>query len=295
MDARRLVLALLAALLVAGGAVVAVLKFSGLNKQQPQTQEIVAAARPIAAGSALTKDDLTTIQWPINLPLTGRFSKDKEDDLVKDQRVALYPLDISEPILDHDLAISGSGIGLVTKIPTGMRAVSVRSNEVVGVAGFLYPGSHVDVLATFRPEGNTLPLTQTILQDVEVITAGQKSQPDPQGKPETVNVVTVLLDPIDAEKLILATNQATIQFVLRNGADKGKPETNPISTYELTGGSPPPKATTEVAQRVAGRRARRGAEKDRVEPPKIPDEIKVEVYNGDKKTDEKFPSSTVPK
>jgi pilus assembly protein CpaB len=296
MDARRLVLALLAALFVAAGAVVAVLKFSGLNKPQEQRVEIVAASRPIAAGSPLTKDDLATIQWPVNLPLTGKILTDKEDDLVKDQRVVLYPLDISEPILEHDLAISGSGMGLVTKIPTGMRAVSVRSNEVVGVAGFLYPGSHVDVLATFRPEGNnTQPLTQTILQDVEVITAGQKSQPDPQGKPETVNVVTLLLSPVDSEKLILATNQATIQFVLRNGADKDKPVTQPVTTYELTGGTPPPKPTTQVAQQVAVRRPRRRTEIDRVEAPKAPDSVTVEIYKGVTKTDEKFPSGTVPK
>jgi pilus assembly protein CpaB len=296
MDARRLVLALLAALLVAGGAVVAVLKFAGLNKPQQQTNDIVAAARPIGAGSVLTKDDLTTIQWPVNLPLTGKFAKANLDDLVKDQRVVLYPLDISEPILEHDLAISGSGIGLVTKIPSGMRAVSVRSNEVVGVAGFLYPGSHVDVLASFRPvEGNALPVTQTILQDVEVITAGQKSQPDPSGKPETVNVVTLLLNPVDAEKLILATNQATIQFVLRNGADKDKPQTKPVSTYEMMGATPPPKQTNEVAQQVAVRRTRPRIERKDVETPKATETVKVEIYKGEAKTEQIFPSSAVPK
>lgn len=294
MDARRLVLAMLAALLVAGGAVIAVLKFSGINRQQQQTKDIVAAARPISAGSALTKDDLTTIQWPVNLPLTGTFAKPNIDDLVKDQRVVLYPLDISEPVLEHDLAITGSGMGLVTKIPTGMRAVSVRSNEVVGVAGFLYPGSHVDVLATFRPQGDVEPLTQTILQDVEVITAGQKSQPDPQGKPETVNVVTLLLNPLDSEKLILASNQATIQFVLRNGADKDKPVTAAVSTDELTGTVPPKKAN-QLAQQGTVRRLRRRSESNRVEPSKASDVVKVEIYNGDKKVDQTFPSGTVPK
>jgi pilus assembly protein CpaB len=292
MDARRLVLALLAALLVSAGAVFVFLKYSGFGKQQEQTKEIVAASRLIAPGSALVKEDLTTIKWPLNLPLTGTISN--ADDLVKEQRVVIYPLEIGEPILEHDLALPGSGMGLVTKIPTGMRAVSVRSNEIVGVAGFLYPGSHVDVLATFRPEGSTAPLTQTILQDVEVITAGQRSQPDPTGKPETVNVVTLLLNPVDSEKLILASNQATIQFVLRNGADTDKPVARAVSTDEMMGGNPP-KKTTEVAQQVGAPRRRPRVATKEAETPKTPSSYTVEVYNGDKKTDEKFPSGTVPK
>src|SRR5207247_10921123 len=122
-------------------------------------------------------------------------------------------------------------------------------NEVVGVTGFLYPGSHVDVLATFRPEGNASPLTQTILQNVQVITAGQRSQPDAQGKPEAVNVITLLLDPVDSEKLILASTQATIQFVLRNGGDTATSVTHPVSADGMMGGNPA-KTVPEACQQV---------------------------------------------
>jgi len=102
-----------------------------------------------------------------------------------------------------------------------MRATAVRSNEIVGVAGFLYPGSHVDVLVTYTPPGaGNVPVTQTVLQDVEVLTAGQTSEPDPQGKPQTVNVVTLLLNPEDSQKLQLASVQGGIQFVLRSGVDQ---------------------------------------------------------------------------
>ena len=293
MDARRLVLALLAALVVAAGAVFAVMKWSGYGKQGPDTKDVLAAARPMPAGSVLTKEDLTNIKWPVNLPLTGTVTKGI-DDMVKDQRVVLYPLDIDEPILEHDLAMPGSGVGLVTKIPNGMRAVSVRSNEVVGVAGFLYPGSHVDVLATFRPEWNATPLTQTILQNVLVITAGQRSQPDAQGKPEAVNVITLLLDPVDSEKLILASTQATIQFVLRNGADTATSVTHPVSADEMMGGNPA-KKVTEVAQQVPVRRVQPRQERKEVQAPKTDESVTVEIYNGEAKSVQKFPSGSVPK
>ena len=138
-------------------------------------------------------------------------------------RSVIYPIDEHQPILEHDVALAGSGIGLTVKIPEGMRAVSVRSNDVVGVAGFLYPGSHVDVLVTSKLENSPNPLTQTVLPNVEVLVAGQKIEPDPTGKPETVNVVTLLLKPEDGEKLVLASTQGTIQFVLRNGADQDQP------------------------------------------------------------------------
>ncbi len=103
------------------------------------------------------------------------------------------------------LAAPGSGIGLTVKIPEGMRATSVKSDEIVGVAGFLFPGSHVDVLVTFRSDRFPTPATQIVLQDVEVLTVGQKLEPDPQGKPENVSVVTLLLTPEDSQKLVLAS------------------------------------------------------------------------------------------
>jgi pilus assembly protein CpaB len=292
MDVRRLVLALLAALLVATGAVFMFLKYAGYGKQQEQTKKIVAAARKIGPGSSLVKDDVTTIDWPQNLVLTGTIAD--PDALVKDQRVVLYPLEPGEPILEPYLALPGSGIGLVTKIPTGMRAVSVRSNEVVGVAGFLYPGSHVDVLATFRPEGATQPVTQTILQNVEVITAGQRSQPDPTGKPETVNVVTLLLNPVDSEKLILASVQASIQFVLRNGADTQTPIMRAVSTEEMMGGNPP-KKTTEVAQQAGTVRRRPRVGKKEVETAAKPAAYTVEIINGKDKSEAKFEPGIAPR
>ena len=121
-------------------------------------------------------------------------------------RVLLYPLAKGEPIIDRQLAAVGAGAGLTAQIPSGMRAISVRSDEVVGVAGFLLPGTHVDVLMTYHSNASPDPQTLTVLQDVVVLAAGQQIHPDPNGKPVSVNVVTLLLKPEDAEKLVLATS-----------------------------------------------------------------------------------------
>jgi pilus assembly protein CpaB len=202
-------------------------------------------------------------------------------------RPLVYPLSKGEPVMARDLAVAGSGIGLSVKIPPGMRATSVRSNEIVGVAGFLFPGSHVDVLGTFRAHDKNDPITETLLQNVEVLTAGTKIEPDPTGKPQTVNVVTLLLSPEDSQKLLMASTQATIQFVLRNGADQEKEKVKPTSLSELIGSaSPKPPAPAHGAAR-----ARRGVkpEAHAVPPPSV---YVVEVIQGQTRKEEKFPSGS---
>jgi pilus assembly protein CpaB len=214
--------------------------------QRPVTQ-IVASANQLPAGVALGAKDLVLIDWPNDVPLQGSFNSQNA--------VVGHPLIRSlgpkEPILQRDLGIEGSGIGLATKIPPGMRATAVRSNEIVGVAGFLYPGSHVDVLATYNLPGATSSLTQTVLQDVEVLTAGQTIEPDPQGKPEQVNVVTLLLSPQDSQKLQLASTQGSIQFVLRNGTDTKNVDLHPTRVDELVASVKPPDPPTRKVRHSA--------------------------------------------
>jgi pilus assembly protein CpaB len=282
-DTRRIVLALLVALILSGGATYFVYTRLRGQRTTVQMKKVVITAKALPAGGVLKAEDLTLADWPMSLPLTGTFGK--VDEVVG--RALVYPLGEKEPVLERNLAPAGSGLGLTAKIPVGMRATSVRSNEIVGVAGFLYPGSHVDVLATFRPPGGQSPITQTILQDVEVITAGQRIQPDPEGKPQTVNVVTLLLSPADSEKLLLASTQATIQFVLRSGADKEKPVTKPVSLDELVAGAKKP---PEPPVKVRGS-ARRRATFVKA-PPKPPDFYTVEVIHGDKRSEEKFEQSS---
>jgi pilus assembly protein CpaB len=244
-----------------------------LSRAQHAVMQIVAAANDLPPGATLTAKDVTTVDWPSNLPLAGSF--EKIDDVVG--HPLLYPLVSREPVLKRDLGLEGSGIGISGKIPTGMRATAVRSNEIVGVAGFLYPGSRVDVLVTYTPPGTTTgPVTQTVLQNVEVLTAGQTIQPDPQGKPETVNVVTLLVSPEDSQKLQLASSQGTIQFVLRSGVDQKNVDLHPTQLSQLS--SEKPAAPPAVLGKKLPRKV---AEASR--PIYI-----MEVIQGTKRTEEKF-------
>ena len=131
----------------------------------------------------------------------------------------------------------------------GMRAIALRSDEVVGVAGFLMPDSHVDVLATVKTDKNPDPVTFIVLQNAEVLAAGHQMQPDPEGKPSTVTVVTLLLTPADAERAVLASLQGTIHFILRSGSDKLKPQDTPLNLAQLIDGqvATPTKATVRPA------------------------------------------------
>jgi pilus assembly protein CpaB len=215
----------------------------------PQQQLCVAAGKPLDAGETLTAQDLQLIEWHAASPPSEGFSKIEE--VVG--RVVLYPLPKGEPIIERQLAAAGSGAGLTSKIPAGMRAISVRSDEVMGVAGFLLPGTHVDVLMTYRSNASPDPQTVTVLQDVVVLAAGQQIQPDPAGKPVTVNVVTLLLKPEDAEKTALAASLGGMYFVLRNGGDSAQANPPPIGLSQLTGATPlpantPPKITRAPVQ-----------------------------------------------
>jgi pilus assembly protein CpaB len=264
-------MALVMAGLLAGGVVWVLSGRLRASTPTLRTTQIVAAAKDLPAGVALTADDVTMVNWPASAPLPGSYSK--PDQVLG--RPLIYALGAKEPLVERDLAVAGSGLGLAVKIPTGMRATSVRSNEIVGVAGFLYPGSHVDVLATFTLPGNPNPVTQTILQDVEVLTAGQQIEPDPQGKPQTVNVVTLLLNPDDSQRLLLASTQGAIQFVLRGGADQAKATPVPTRLDQLVG------TATKPPMKVA-------RPKVAVPAPKPSDSFVMEVIRGEDRSVQKF-------
>ena len=177
--------------------------------------------------------------------------------------------------MQRDLGLEGAGIGLAGKIPEGMRATAIRSNEIVGVAGFLYPGSRIDMLVTFTPPGGTMPVTQTVLQNVEVLTAGQTIEPDPQGKPQSVNVVTLLLSPEDSQKAQLASGQGNIQFVLRSGVDKKNVELRATRLDELITGRPVVVAPSRVQHPVH-------------RTPPVSSIYMMEVIQGTQRTEQKF-------
>src|SRR6266850_4114844 len=233
MGTRRLGFALVVALVISLG--ITSVFYVRITRTQaasrPKTKRIVAAAVALQPGTPINAENLTEIDWPVNVPLEGLIEK-KEDVA---GHVLMYAVALNQPVLRRDLAASAS-LGLSAKIPDGMRATAVKTNEVMNIAGFIFPGSHVDVLVTLRPENSAASIeTHTVLQNVQVLYTGMKMDPDPNGKPENVTVVTLLVTPEQSEKLALAQNQGTIQFVLRNGGDSANRDTPAVDMAELAG------------------------------------------------------------
>lgn len=212
---------------------------------RPKIKKILGAAADIPPGIPVAAESLTEIDWPENVPVSGTITN--RDDIVG--HTLTYPVAKGEPVLQKDLASSGS-MGLAAKIPDGMRAVAVRTNDLTNMAGFIFPGSRVDVLLTLRTDNNALPITRTVLQNVEVLSAGTRIQPDPQGKPENVAVVTVLVTPQDSQLLTLAQQQGTIQFSLRNSGDAKVVATSSADVPMLAGAPPKPPEQARTSRPV---------------------------------------------
>jgi pilus assembly protein CpaB len=231
MNNRRMLTALVAALAISGVCTVLIGRHLGKKRVATPVAEVtyIVAAKPIAAGEVIQAASLKQVAWPGSLPLQGGI----QSMAGVTGRAALYPVAAGEPLLSADLAAPGSGLGIATRIPPGMRAVALRTNDVVAVGGFIYPGSHVDVLVTFGVTNNSVPVTAVVLQDVEVLATGQQTEPDPKGKPTSVDIVTLLLTPEQAERAVLASEKGAIHIVLRNGADRQQVNTPPINLEEL--------------------------------------------------------------
>jgi pilus assembly protein CpaB len=217
---RRLLIILLSAFAIAAISTYVVWRMVGsrLNVAKPQASTtIVAAAKDIKIGMILAPADLTSIQIVGSLPQGAIL--DKKNAIGRGVISNIYS---GEAILDNRLAPMGSGGGLAATIPEGMRACAIKVDEVVGVAGFVTPGMKVDVLVSgVAPgQGNTQDTqTKTLLQNIEVLSAGTDIQKDAEGKPQQVQVVNLLVTPEQAQILALASNQMKIQLVLRNPLD----------------------------------------------------------------------------
>jgi pilus assembly protein CpaB len=271
LNARRLLLALFIALIISGVFTYWLSRrFAHSPVYKPATLQYVATTADLDAGQTLRPADLQRIEWPSNIALVGTFLK--PEDVVG--RTLLYPLAKGEPVLQRQLSAPGVGVGLSTKIPDGMRAISLKSGEVVGVAGFLLPGTRIDVLVTYHSAGTIDPITSTVLQDAQILAAGQKMQPDPEGKPTAVDVVTLLVTPYDAERVVLASAQGTVHFVLRNGSDHAQIANQPA---EMSG-----------LGEVAKGRTVHTAERRVAAAPAAPAPYTVETLRGDKHSVENF-------
>lgn len=238
------------------------------------TQNLVVAAVPLQLGTRLDASNLRVIPWPSNQPIVGMFGR--IEDCVN--RAVITNLAENEPILETQLAPKEAGAGLPATIPEGMRAVSVAVNEVVGVAGFVTPGTMVDVLVTGQMPGQSNnKITRTILENVRVLAAGQKIEQDHDGKPQTVPVITLLVTPDDATKLAMGSTEGKIQLSLRNTIDTKKNDPQPVLQAVLFSapGSLKPAAPPTHARKSL--------------PPPPPQAYTVEVITGNKRENKSFP------
>jgi pilus assembly protein CpaB len=241
---------------------------------------IVVAAEPLRIGTRLDPTKLKTIQWPSTAKPQGMFS----DIADVANRAVIKDIAENEPILADNLATAEAGAGLSATIPEGMRAVSVPVNDVVGVAGFVTPGTMVDVLVTGQSAGvgGGASVTRTILENIRVLAAGQKFEQDREGKPENVPVITLLVAPEDAAKLTMASTQGRIQLALRNTVDTKAVNPPPVLQSTLfSGGGPVETAAPSPEKHYA-------MHKSAAPPPPPP--YSVEVITGDKHEVKNFPN-----
>jgi pilus assembly protein CpaB len=204
----------------------------GSKKVEPTEQkDIVVAARPMGVGVTVKPGDVKLAKIPAESFPKGAFAKVEE---VIDRPVVSNIL-MDEALLEGRLAARGSGLGLAPIIPVGMRAVSVRVNDVAGVAGFVLPGMRVDVLVTGRPPSSEGTVTATCLQNILVLSAGQTIQADARGQAIQAPTVTLLASPEQAETLTLANTEGHIQLVLRNGSDQAIERTFGRNVADLYG------------------------------------------------------------
>lgn len=236
-----------------------------------QTRPVVIAASDLDLGAELRREDVKVINWPAEAVPAGSFSNPQ--DVVG--RGLIQPVVKNAPILEGAMPPKEAGAGLPPVIPEGMRAVSVRVNDVIGVAGYVLPGTRVDVVATVSPTDQHPDTTsKVILTNVQVLTAGTKIERDGDQKPVAVNVVTLLVDPQQSERLTLASTEGKIQLALRNPLDKSAPQTPGIKPAALLGFAPPARPVV-VTTRVAA-----------AKPAPPPPPPTVEIIRGDKRAQE---------
>ena len=240
-----------------------------------QTRPVVIAVANLDLGASLRPEDLRVIDWPAESVPAGAF--EHVEDVVG--RGIIQPVVQNEAILPNKLASKEAGAGLPPVIRPGYRALSVRVNDVVGVAGYVLPGTHVDVVATVNPTNQQTDVTsKVVLTNVEVLASGTKIERDSeQNKPIAVSVVTLLVNPIDAERLTLASTEGKIQLALRNPLDLATPSTPGIRPAALLGYAGPVRVGSG---RVGPRVAAAGSISAPAPAPT------VEIIRGDKRTQE---------
>ena len=240
-----------------------------------EMKRVVVAAMALPLGTRLQPAHLTTVPWPETEPIPGMFTS--TEDVV--DRATVTDLVQNEPILEAKLASKDGGAGLTATIPEGMRALTVAVNDVIAVAGFVIPGTMVDVLVTGSVTGGgDQSITRTLLENIKVLAAGQKIEQDKDGKPQTVPVITLLVNPEQANILTMASTEGRIQLALRNTIDT-KIAAPPLILRSSLFSVPRPPRLAPGPRPVARKPA---------EPAPQPSSFVVEVLRGNERKSETF-------
>lgn len=264
------------------GALVAFAVYKNLQTRGSANNEpgvdVVLATNDVQVGAKLGDRDIRIARIPASVAPPEAYHS--TSTIIG--RGVILPIQRGEFILPSKLAAANAGSGLPALIPPGMRAMSVRVNEVVAVAGFVVPGTRVDVLLTGNPTGANESQTTTVLENVAVIAAGQKLERNAAGEPQSTPVITLLVSPDDAQKLTLASSQGHIQLALRNPVDTKQtdlPATKANGLYRGVAAAPAPVRTKPVKRDVPA-------------PVAAPAPYKVEVIRGNKTDETKFPDQS---
>jgi pilus assembly protein CpaB len=257
------------------------------NRLNPPTEEsvnVVVATEKLSLGTRLTEQQVRVVPWPKATVPEGAAS----DATTLVGRGVIIPMSPNEPILESKLAPKEAGAGLQSVIPEGMRAVAVKVNDVIGVAGFVVPGTHVDVIIIGQPGQSGGNMSKIFLENVQILSAGQNVERDVNGKPQNSQVVTMLVTPEDAQKLALA-GDGRIQLALRNPIDQAQENPRGVQMAALYGQSSAPEPAIAKPRPVVVRHApKRVTPKPEVAAAPVNPEpavrrVNVEIIRGDKR------------
>jgi len=263
----RTLLVFLLSVVVAGAAsffVYSAVQRIPVREVEVKSYYVAVAAKPLPVGTMLAASDVKLVPWPASSPVAGGYSKVEE--VVN--RGLISPVVENEPLTSSKVAVPEAGAGLPPTIAAGMRAISVKVNEVIGVAGFVVPGTRVDLVVTLAKRDDSM--SRVVVSNVQVLTAGTKYDQDQSkdGKPVPSTVVTLSVTPEDAERIALAAAEGTIMLTLRNPLDTQATETKGTRMASLMG-APDAPPVTRVVQGVPRR----------VEPPKPAAPVEPSVYS----------------
>jgi len=316
MNRNRMLILAVVALILSGGVTYLAYRVLQTRLRPPDvTTQIVVAAKKLDLGMPITKDDVQLVAWPKSAQLEGSFN----DVTMVQGRAVVIPMQVNEPVLESKLASKEGGVGLTAVIPEGMRALSIQVNSIIGVAGFVMPGSRVDLILTAIPPPGVKNgkenenASKIVLENLQVIAAGQNVQTNVDGKPQAVQDVTLLVTPEQAERVALATGDGRIQLALRNALDHEAVEpqlvsrtmlyAGPTSEENPKKGPKAPAAEKNIAVAKAGTGGKSAVPAQtvarvkkpaparylaEVPPPPKPHVIVVELIQGSKRANESF-------